>query len=144
LGPEALLAAIREQINIAVGPRAVWNALTTVEGWTSFYADGGRIDPRKGGRVELISEDDDGEPISEVGFFHTFRPTSRLEICWDGVGKAETKGTTLSFNIARDGDETRLSLVHSGGGVLEDEERRAVLSKTWRQAFKSLRDALED
>jgi uncharacterized protein YndB with AHSA1/START domain len=138
------LAAIREQINIAVGPRVVWNALTTAEGWMSFYSDDARIDPRMGGRVELISEDDDGEPVSEVGFFHRFRPTSRLEICWDGVGKAETKGTTLSFNIARDGSETRLALVHSGGGVLEDEDRRAAISKTWRQAFKALRDALED
>jgi uncharacterized protein YndB with AHSA1/START domain len=130
------LAAIREQINIAVGPRVVWRALTTAEGWTSFYADEARIDPREGGRVELISEDDDGEPVSEVGIIHTFRPTSRFEICWDSTGKAETKGTTLSFNIARDGDETRVALVHSGGGVLEDEERRAVLAKTWRQAFK--------
>ena len=138
------MAAIREQINIAVSPRVVWRVLTTAEGWTSFYADDARMDARKGGRVEFVSEDDEGEPVSEVGFIHTFRPTSRLEICWDNIGKAETKGTTLTFNIARDGEETRLSLVHSGGGVLEDEERRQVWAKTWRQAFRGLRDSLED
>jgi len=138
------LAAIREQINIAAAPRVVWRTLTTADGWKSFYADEARIDARKGGRVELVSEDDEGEMISEVGFIHTFRPTSRFEICWDSTGKAETKGTTLTFNIARDGDETRVALVHSGGGVLEDEERREVLAKTWRQAFRGLRDALED
>ena len=141
---EGTLASIRQQINIAANPRAVWNAIATADGWTSWYADEARIDGRKGGRIELIGEDDEGEPLSEFGVVLTYRPTSRLEICWDTTSPAPTKGTSLTFNVARDGGETRLSLVHSGGRVLEDEEARGEIEKTWRRAFKSLRSALED
>ncbi|MED5369932.1 MAG: SRPBCC domain-containing protein [Myxococcota bacterium] len=137
------MASIRRQISIAAGPRAVWNTLTTADGWMSWYADDARLDARKGGRVVLTIEDDEGEPVEEVGTFHTFRPTRRLEISWDRVSPAVTKGTQLSFTIARDGEETRVNLVHSGGGVLDDEDARAELDKTWRQALSALRDALE-
>ena len=137
------MAAIRRQIMIATNPRAVWNHLTSAEGWTQWYADDARLDARKGGRVVLTIEDGEGEPVEEVGTFHTFRPTSRLEISWDRVSPAVTKGTRLTFSIARDGEETRVGLVHSGAGVLDDEDARAELDKTWRQALSSLRDSLE-
>lgn len=138
------MTAIRRQIHIAAGPRAVWRMLTTAEGWTSWYADEARIDGRKGGRITLTSEGDDGEPVEEVGTIMTFRPTSKFELRWDSNSPAVTKGTMLVFSVARDGDETRLGLVHSGGGLLQDEEQRAAQDKTWRQSLQALRDALED
>lgn len=137
------MAAIRRQITIATHPRAVWKVLTSAEGWTSWYADDARIDARKGGRVVLTIEDDEGEPVEELGTFLTFRPTSRLEIAWDRVSPASTKGTRVTFSVARDGEETRVGLVHSGAGILDDEEARAELDKTWRQALNALRDSLE-
>ncbi len=137
------MAAIRRQITIDSHPRAVWKVLTSAEGWKSWYADDARIDARAGGRVVLTIEDDEGEPIEEVGTFLTFRPTSRLEIAWDRVSPASTKGTRLTFSVARDGEETRVGLVHSGPGILDDEEARAELDKTWRQALNALRDSLE-
>jgi uncharacterized protein YndB with AHSA1/START domain len=137
------MPAIRQQINISAMPRAVWRALTTPEGITSWWVDEARVDAREGGRVVLISEGDDGEPLQEVGIFHELRPTRKIEIAWDKSSPAPTKGTRLEFQIARDGDDTRLSLVHSGGGVLDDEEARAGLEKAWRSALHALRDALE-
>lgn len=138
------MSSIRRQINITASPRAVWSALTTAEGWQGWYADEARVDARVGGRIILISDyDEEGRPIEEVGLFHTFRPTSRLEIRWDSRSQASSRGGRLSFNIARDGGETRVALVHAGGEALEDEESRAELEKTWRQAFQSLRDYLE-
>jgi uncharacterized protein YndB with AHSA1/START domain len=137
------MASIRQQINIDAGLREVWRALSTVDGWTSWYADDARVDPRKGGRITLSAIGDDGEPVDEVGIFLTFRPTRKLEVAWDSTSPAITKGTTISFQVARDGDETRLALVHSGGGVLEDEGARDALVKEWRQAFHALRDVLE-
>jgi uncharacterized protein YndB with AHSA1/START domain len=137
------MASIRQQINIDAGLREVWRALSTVDGWTSWYADDARVDPRQGGRITLSAIGDDGEPVDEVGIFLTFRPTRKLEIAWDSTSPAITKGTTISFQVARDGDETRLALVHSGGGVLEDEETRDALVNEWRQAFHALRDVLE-
>jgi uncharacterized protein YndB with AHSA1/START domain len=137
------MSAIRRQINIHATPRTVWRALTTPDGWCSWYADEARIDARAGGRVVLTSEGDDGEPIEESGVVLACRPTSRLEIRWDARSRAPTRGGQLAFKVALDGDSTRLSLVYSGGEALDDEETRSGLDRNWRQAFSALRDHLE-
>jgi len=137
------VSSIRRQINIVATPRALWNAFTTADGWKSWYADEARIDAREGGRVTLTSEGDDGEPIEEIGLVHTYRPTSRLEIGWDSNSPAPTKGSRLTVQIARDGDETRVAIVHSGGDLLKDEDARAQLDKDWRQALLALRSVFE-
>lgn len=137
------MTAIRQQINIARPIRAVWAALTTANGLKSWWADEARVDPRPGGRVVVVTEGDDGEPMEERGILHELRPTRKIEIAWDSNSPALTKGTRLTFQLARDGEETRVSLVHTGRGVLEDEEAREVLDKDWRRALRTLRDALE-
>lgn len=138
------MANIRQQINIAVPSRVVWDTLTTAEGWKQWWAEDARLEARSGGRIVLTVEGDDGEPVEERGVFHELRPTRKLEIAWDAGSPAKTKGTRLQFMVSRDGDETRLALVHSGGGILDDEEARAELEKEWKSAFKALRSALED
>lgn len=138
------MASIRRNINIDAPPRVVWTAVTSAEGLNSWYSDDARVDGRKGGRVVLVGEDDDGEPVEEVGTILTWRPTSKFEIRWDGNSPAATKGTTVTFSIARDGDETRVGLVHGGNGdVLQDEDARSELDRTWKFALKALRDHLE-
>jgi uncharacterized protein YndB with AHSA1/START domain len=135
--------AIRRQVNIAAAQRAVWNALTTAEGLTSWWADEARIEPRAGGRVVIGNRNGDDGITEERGFIHTWRPTSRLEIAFDNIGASELKGTRLSFSLARDGDETLLALVHAGGDALEDEARRAALDDEWKRAFKALQAHLD-
>ncbi|NCG20375.1 MAG: hypothetical protein GWP91_15305 [Rhodobacterales bacterium] len=137
------MASIRQQINIASPIRAVWRALTTAEGLKSWWADEARVDPREGGRVVVETEDDDGNPLEEIGMFLTFRPTRKVEIAWDTRSPAPSKGTRLSFLVAKDGPETRVSLIHSGHGILDDEEARTQLDRDWGRALKGLRDALE-
>ena len=110
----------------------------------SWLADEARIDARKGGRIVLIGEDDEGNPVEERGIIHRWRPTSHLEIAWDNIGSFPTRGTQLTFQLALDGGETRLSLVHSGSSdILEDEELRSQLDTDWRRAFKSLQSKLD-
>lgn len=137
------MAAIRQQINVAANARTVWKALTTEEGVTSWWVDTARIDARPGGRIVLHSEGDDGTPVEERGMFHEVRPTRKIEIAWDSTSPAPTKGTRIEFQVARDGDETRVSVVHSGAGILDDETGRKTLEDSWRQALQSLRDSLE-
>ena len=138
------MAAIRQQINIDAAPRTVWRLLTTAEGLSSWLVDEvERIDARNGGVVILKTMDDDGEMVEERGMFHEVRPTRKLEIKWDSNSPAPTRGTRVTFQVARDGEETRLSVVHSGPGILEDEEARAELEKGWRQAMRALRSSLE-
>jgi len=138
------MSSIRHQVNIAAAPRAVWRALTTAEGLMSWWVDEARVEARPGGRVVLTSEGDDGEPLEERGIFHELRPTRRIEIAWDSNSPAPTRGSRVQFSIARDGDETRVSLVHSGGEFLDDEEVRSDFDRTWRQALLGLRSVLED
>jgi uncharacterized protein YndB with AHSA1/START domain len=138
------MPAVRQQINIAVPVRTVWKALTTEEGVTSWWVDEARIDARAGGRIVLKSEGDEGEAVEERGMFHEVLPTRRIEIAWDGNSPAPTKGTRIEFTVARDGTETRVSVVHSGAGALfDDEATRGALDKTWKQALHALRDSLE-
>jgi uncharacterized protein YndB with AHSA1/START domain len=78
-----------------------------------------------------------------IGTILKWRPTSHLEIKWDRSNKGSAAGSRLSFQLARDGDETRLSLIHGGADVFDDEEQRAVLDKEWRQALASLQSNLD-
>lgn len=137
------MSSIRQQINIAAAPREVWRALTTEDGLKRWYADGVRIDARPGGRIVLTSEGADGAPVEERGIFHEIRPTRKIEIAWDDTSPAPTKGTRVEFQLAKDGDETLVNLIHSGGGALDDEAQRAEIEKSWRQALHALRDAIE-
>jgi len=137
------MAAIRQQINIAAPIRAVWNALTTKDGLEAWWADEARVDATVGGRLVITVDDAEGQPIEERGLFHKLRPTREIEIAWDSTSPAPTKGTRILFQVARDRDETRLRVVHSGGGVLNDEESREDLDKWWRRQLKMLRRDLE-
>ncbi len=137
------MAAIRRHVYIANGARAVWRALTTAEGLEKWLAEDARVDARKGGRVVLAGSDLDPEH-DVVGLIHTWRPTSKLEISWDNIGASETKGSTVAFQVARDGEETRVSIVHSGGEALEDPERRVKLDRAWKIALETLQALLDE
>jgi len=136
------VAAIRHQINIAVPVRTVWNALTTESGLVSWWADKARVDARPGGRIVLQRAGAEGE-TEERGIFHELRPTRRIEIAWDTNSPGPSRGTRVAFQVARDGDETRVALVHSGGGALDEDESRAALESEWKDRLNKLRAALE-
>lgn len=137
------MASIRDQINIAAPIRAVWRALTTAEGLEAWLADQARVEARKGGRLVLGTEDEEGKMVEERGMFHELRPTRIIEIAWDTTSPGPDRGTRLQFQVARDGDETRVLLQHSGSGVLDEEEGRAATERRWRLALKTLRRSLE-
>lgn len=141
------MSAIRRQINIAAAPRTVWRALTTPEGLAGWWATAAdteaRVEPREGGRI--VFSTGEGEAIAELrGIIHTWRPTSHLELAFDKVGSNELRGSLTAFKLARDGDETRLTLVHSGGEALDDVVRRAFLEKAWDKALNALQSRLDE
>ncbi len=137
------MSAIRRHVHISCTPRAAWRALTTAEGLEKWLADEARIDGRKGGRVVLSGTDFDAEHDA-CGIVHTWRPTAKFEVSLDNVGQFEAKGGHVSFQVARDGDETRVSVVHSGGEALTDEERREKLIEAWKSALSSLQQLLDE
>ncbi len=137
------MPAIRHQISIAAPVRTVWRALTTAEGIGSWWADVERLDGRTGGVIVLMTEDEEGNPVEERGIIHQLRPTRVFEVAWDKNSPAITKGTRVLFQVGRDGRETRIALVHSGAGVLDDDELRPTLADDWKRALRTLRRGLE-
>jgi uncharacterized protein YndB with AHSA1/START domain len=136
------MPAIRQIVHIAATPRAVWKALTTVEGLKSWLVDEARLEPRDGGRVVWAYHGDDDDMIEGRGMIHKWRPTSHFEISWDRQGPFPSAGTHMVFKLARDGDETRLSLVQSGP-VTDDDESRAEILKEWKRDLKALQSMLD-
>lgn len=135
------MSTIRRQISIAATPRAVWNALTTPEGLTSWLGADARVDGRAGGRF-VLKVDVDGTPTEEAGILHVFRPTAKLEVNWDKHSGGPWKGTLTQFQVVRDGGETVLNVQHIGS-ALEDDALRARLDERWKKALHTLRDGLE-
>lgn len=136
------MPSIRRQVTIEAAPRAVWSALTTGEGLAGWLCDEARVDARAGGRVVLKLEDDAGNPVEQTGVLLTCRPTSKLEISWDKASSGPWKGTTTTFSVARDGEETVVNLLHAGS-LLDDEPTRAQVDTDWRRSLTALRDHLE-
>lgn len=136
------MPAIRRHVNIATSPRKVWEALTTAEGLTSWLVDEARVDGRKGGRVVWTQEGDDGEPVQGHGTILKWRPTATLEITWDKNGAFPMAGCRIVFQVARDGDETRLAFVLSGAPC-EDDEAREALDKEWGRDLRAIQSWLD-
>jgi len=136
------MASIRQQINIAAAPRAVWAKLTTAEGLTEWLADEARTNGEQGGKLILQMEGDDGEPVEERGMFHTLRPTRKVEIAFDRAGKGPWAGTRLIVQLAADKGETRVAVVHRGFAD-DDEELLEEQDAEWRRSLKGLRSCLE-
>jgi len=136
------MPSIRQQINIAASARAVWAKLTTADGLKEWLADEARANPEQGGRVVIEVEGDDGDPVEERGLFHALRPTRKVEIAWDRNSKGPWAGTRLVVQLARDGSETRVAVIHSGFPE-DDEERFDEQDAEWRRSLKALRSTLE-
>jgi uncharacterized protein YndB with AHSA1/START domain len=135
------MPTIRRQISVAAPPRAVWNALVTPEGLKQWLGDEARVDARSGGRVALVVRHEDGRH-EEVGFFHVWRPTAKLEIGWDARSPGPFKGCFTQFSVARDRSETVVNVVHEGA-ALEDADTHARMDAFWKRSLVTLRTALE-
>lgn len=163
------MAAIRHQVRIAAPARVVWHALTTEDGLRGWWGEADRLDPRAGGRFVITVDDglpaqvpappeegdapdEDGAedapaeaaepagPVQRWGVFHSFRPTRSIEITWDS---GLLKGTRLAFQLGRDEDETKVHIVQSVSGGLDDDALRDALETWWKAALLRLRDGIE-
>ena len=137
------MGSVRQQINIDASARSVWKQLTTAEGLEQWWADDARVDASVGGRITLKNIGDDGEPVEERGTFLEARPTRKLEIKWDPGSPSPTAGSRVRFQVARDGGETRVAVIHTGP-FLDEEEVFKAFNKEWRSALRALRSSLED
>jgi uncharacterized protein YndB with AHSA1/START domain len=134
------MPTLRHQILIDANPRAIWNAVTTSEGAAGWWADEVRIDARVGGRVVLVHGEGEHRQ-EEVGTVMQARPTAVFEVRWDGASL--TRGTSTLFQIGRADNDTKIHVVQSGAGILDDEAASAVLLDLWKERFVRLRKTFE-
>jgi uncharacterized protein YndB with AHSA1/START domain len=137
------MPAIRRQILIATSPRALWGALTTPEQLSKWLADEVRLEPRAGGRIVLGWRPEEGQHIEARGLIHTWRPISHLEVAWERTGEYPARGSRVTFQVARDGEEARLTLLHQGGEGLEDEAIREIIDRNWKKSLDTLQTLLD-
>jgi uncharacterized protein YndB with AHSA1/START domain len=124
----------------ACSPRQAWTALTTGDGLAGWWCDSARIDPREGGRVVLAFVEDDPEAPAEArATLHTFRPTSHIELAFDRGGSGPLRGHRYAFQLARDGQETRITATLTLPEPAEGEDAEATRATADKDLLRSLR-----
>jgi uncharacterized protein YndB with AHSA1/START domain len=108
----------------------VWLALTDTE-QLSGWLGRGRLEPRVGGAVDLVTAGPGGGRV--VGVVRRYDPPSLLELTWRFEAEPET---LLRLELEPDGSATVLRLTHSGlPGDLRDDYRRG-----WGKYLDALSD----
>jgi uncharacterized protein YndB with AHSA1/START domain len=103
------LADIRHRVGIAAPQDRVFAAIATRDGlaeWWTRTVDG---NPERGGRMRFYFGRPDPGAVMEIVDVHA--PDFVVWRCVDGV--AEWVGTTLTFNLRTDGNETVVLFTHA-------------------------------
>ncbi len=104
------MATIRHRVGIAAPQARVYEALTTVEGLSSWWTRDVKGDPHLGGTLQFFFGSPEPGAIMEVT---ALEPTQHVE--WRCVGGAdEWVGTTLTFDLTPGDDETVVRFTHAG------------------------------
>jgi uncharacterized protein YndB with AHSA1/START domain len=114
--------AIDKQVEIAATLDQAWDAWTTREGITSFFAPDARIEPRVGGAFHIHI--DPGAPPGSRGAddmrFLALQPKKMLSFDWNAppsLPDVRAQRTFVVVRFERVGDAvTRVSLHHTGWG----------------------------
>ena len=120
---EGLGRVIRSEAVVKAGVSKVWEAWTTPEGVTSFFAPACEIDLRPGGRYEMYF-DPDAEPGRRGGEGVTIlaiQPEKMLAFTWNAPpqlpdAREQFTHVTVRF-VELDSERTRVVLVHDGWGA---------------------------
>lgn len=128
------MADILHRIGTPATPDAVYRALTTVEGLAAWWTTDTKVDA-------------DGTLVFRFGDLGGFdmkvletKPPQR--VLWEVVdGPSEWIGTTVSFDIKRDGDWTILLFAHAGWR--EPVEFMSHCSTKWATFLMSLKQLVE-
>jgi uncharacterized protein YndB with AHSA1/START domain len=131
------LAEMRHQIPIKAAPEKVYAAITTPTGLRGWWTADTKADEKAGGKAEF--------GFDKRGM--VFRMTiDKLEpgksVVWRCYGDhPEWDGTTLTWNIAQEGDVTVLRFNHSGWKAVTD--FYASCNSTWGELMFRLKNYAE-
>lgn len=114
--------AITKQIEVAATLDQAWDAWTTREGITSFFAPDAKIEPRVGGAFQIYID-----PLAQPGMkgademrFMALQPKKMISFDWNAppqLAEARQQRTFVVIRFEPVNDKTtRVSLHHSGWG----------------------------
>lgn len=147
---QAAERAIDKEIVVAATPEQVWNAWTTREGITSFFAPDARIEARVGGAFEIYIN-----PLAEPGLrgadgmrFMALQPPRMLSFDWNAppnLPQAREQRTFVVVRIQPVSDkETRVTLHHTGwGDGGEWDKAYGYFDRAWGNVLGNLKKRFE-
>lgn len=116
--------AAEVKIRIAASPETVFDYFTDPDKMIQWMGRSAELDPRAGGTLRC---DINGRDIARGEYVAVERP-SRIVFTWGWEGEEPTVapgGSTVEVLLARDGEGTRLRLVHSDLPSAESAERHS-------------------
>jgi uncharacterized protein YndB with AHSA1/START domain len=143
---QAAERAIDKEVVVAAAPEQVWQAWTTRDGITSFFAPEARIEPRVGGLFEIHIN-----PYAEPGLrgaddmrFLALQPPRMLSFTWNAppsLPEARAQRTVVIVRLHPVGErETRVTLHHTGwGDGGEWDKAYAYFDRAWGNVLANLK-----
>jgi uncharacterized protein YndB with AHSA1/START domain len=147
---QAAERSIDKEVVIAATPEQAWQAWTTREGITSFFAPDARIEARVGGAFEVYIN-----PYAEPGLkgaddmrFLALQPPRMLSFTWNAPPSLPEARQQRTFVVVRihpvNERETRVTLHHTGwGDGGEWDKAYAYFDRAWGNALGSLKKRFE-
>jgi uncharacterized protein YndB with AHSA1/START domain len=135
---------IERTVEIAHPPAAVWAALTTPEGLSSWFGQQATIDLRPGGTASMKFGSDH---VAEMRVERVEEPTV-FGYTWHiyGLPEQDPRRTYVEFTLEPAGGGTRLTVVESGFAQLSDDAYRTAYdgnTQGWASELGELVDYLD-
>lgn len=142
--------AIDKEVTVPAGVDAVWDAWTTRDGITSFFAPDAKIEPRSGGAFHIHFN-----PYAEPGAkgaddmrFLALQPKRMLSFDWNApphLAQARQQRTFVVVRLEPAGDKaTRVTLHHVGwGDGGEWDQTYAYFDRAWGNVLGNLKKRFE-
>lgn len=150
LQAQAAERALDKEVTVPAGVDAVWQAWTTTEGVTSFFAPGAEIEPRVGGafRVFFDPQGEPGQKGADDMRILAIQPKKMLSFDWNAPPSLPQARQQRTFVIVRlhpvDAKSTRVTLHHVGWGEGgEWDQAYAYFDRAWGNVLTGLKDRFE-
>lgn len=138
---------LHKEIEVAASPQRLWQAWSTVDGWKSFIAAGGKIELEPGGAFEIYFSLDapEGQRGAEGCTVLSFLPNEMIAFTWNAppsiprLRDAQVKTqVVVTFQPLSPG-KTRVHLDQLGFGEGEDwEEYYKYFDKAWGHVLEAV------
>ena len=142
--------AIDKDVVVAATPEQVWNAWTTREGITSFFAPDAKVDARVDGAFEIYIN-----PLAEPGLkgadgmrFMALQPPRMLSFTWNAPPSLPEVRQQRTFVVVRlqpvGEKETRVTLHHTGWGDGDEWDKAyGYFDRAWGNVLQNLKKRFE-